>query len=161
MQGPGCINFTLILAKELRPEIESIHGSYDYILGHIVRSIGVPGLQRAGISDIALGELKVSGSAQRRNKDFVLHHGTLLYDANIPFISSLIREPAGRPEYRGSRTHEAFVKNLEFSRLELMNCVSTAFGVGSDFLELNPNLLAKSEGLAEEKYRLQSWIYRK
>lgn len=161
VQGPGCLNFTLVLSKEARPEIESIHGSYEYILGRVVESLGVAGLVKAGISDLAIGALKVSGNAQRRHKDYILHHGTLLYDADIPVFSSYIKEPDERPEYRGSRSHEAFVTNLGVSRERLVEMIAGAFELEAEKSGLGEALLEKVRVLAEDKYGQESWIYRK
>ncbi len=161
VQGPGCLNFTLVLSKDARPEIASIHGSYEYILGKIINVLKIPQLRKAGISDLALGDLKVSGNAQRRRKDHILHHGTLLYNADIPLFSSFIREPQDRPEYRGSRAHDAFITNLAVSRDFLVQSVSEAFEV--DLATDNPGkaLIEESRRLAEDKYEQKSWIYRK
>lgn len=162
VQGPGCLNYTLVLSGSQRPLISTIHGSYEYILGRIVEGLRVDGLHRAGISDLAIGDLKVSGNAQRRHKDFILHHGTLLYDADIGVISRYIQEPNERPEYRGGRKHAAFVANLDISRSRLMEAISIGFGADLDTASALPNVvLERVERLAEEKYRLKSWNYRK
>jgi lipoate-protein ligase A len=161
VQGPGCLNFTLILSKEARPEIESIRGSYDYILGRIIESLKIPQLRKAGISDLALGNLKVSGNAQRRHKNHILHHGTLLYGADIPLFSSFIREPRDRPGYRGNRTHDIFITNLALSRETLVNAVANAFMTDSNSTQPGSELIEESRRLAEDKYKQDSWIYRK
>src|SRR5205085_1717108 len=78
--GRGSLLFSLVLSYERSPELTQVGSSYRYILGRIADALNVAGLRQAGVSDLALGELKVSGNAQQRKRSFLLHHGTLLYD---------------------------------------------------------------------------------
>jgi lipoate-protein ligase A len=155
------LNFTLVLSVETRPEVVSIQGSYDYILGRIVKSLDIPMLQKAGISDLALGDLKVSGNAQRRHKRYILHHGTLLYKSDVEGFSIYIKEPDDRPEYRGSRSHTAFVTNLDVSRETLTDSITSAFNARDIIASPEIDLMEKTAVLAEEKYAQESWIRRK
>src|SRR5262244_4589795 len=65
LQGPGCLNFTLVLSLKRRPELENVSQSYCVLLTRIANRLPGPGLTVAG-SDILLGGRKVSGNAQRR-----------------------------------------------------------------------------------------------
>ena len=64
----------------------------------------VPGIERAGISDLAIGGRKFSGSAQQRKRRFLLHHGTLLYGFDIPSIGRYLRLPARSRTTAGTAT---------------------------------------------------------
>src|SRR5262249_44963282 len=78
--GPGCLLYSLVLAYDRAPSLREVRPSYDYILGRI-RAVLVdllPGVEQAGISDLAAAGRKVSGNAQQRKRRHLLHHGTLL-----------------------------------------------------------------------------------
>jgi lipoate-protein ligase A len=82
VQGKGCLNFTLILAKSSNPALATIASSYAFILNKVILALQSLGLQTCFYPpcDLALKEnhRKISGNAQRRGKHFILHHGTVL-----------------------------------------------------------------------------------
>jgi len=108
--GKGCLNYSLIMSKEIRPQLRAIHSSYDYILKKITRALEPFGIFSVfkPISDIALAgsEKKFSGNAQRRAKKFILHHGTILYDFCISDVERYLSIPKKIPEYRNELNQE-------------------------------------------------------
>jgi len=163
LQGPGSLNFAIFLTLAKCPEVANLHQSYRHLLGVICSAMGGLGVKaaQAGISDIAIGDRKVSGNAQRRRRNAILHHGTLLYQADTEAIARYLREPADRPEYRGGRDHSEFVTVLPVDPCALKEAISVAFGCDSSLDALSPKLLARAETLAMEKYRQREWIYRR
>ena len=107
------------------------------------------------------GELKVSGNAQRRQKKYILHHGTLLYNADINLVSDLLQEPAEQPEYRGNRTHKNFITNLKADRKELVSAILAEFNTTLDNTSPSEVILTESALLAKSKYADPAWINRK
>jgi lipoate-protein ligase A len=165
LQGPGCLNYTLVLSHALRPEIETIRGSYLYILGHIAETFAARGLavRHLGVSDLALNGKKVSGNAQKRRRRHILHHGTLLHGMDLEPMEKYILDPddKDRPKYRGERTHRGFVRNLDLNSRELREIVRQAFGVQDTVENPHPRELRHATELAEEKYAEPDWIYRR
>lgn len=163
LQGPGCLNFTLILTYDAHPEIGAIRSSYKYILGRITDRLSERGVaaKLAGTSDLAVGDMKFSGNAQRRRKRGILHHGTLLYGVDLDTMARCLTEPRDRPPYRGDRDHAGFVANLPLNAQELRQAVSEAFD-GADRAEVPaPEELAEAQQLALEKYESPEWIHRR
>ena len=120
LQGPGCLNYTLVLSLARRPEMASVARSYCLILGAVVKALALPGLEIRE-SDILLGGRKVSGNAQRRTRGWMLHHGTLLYEAfDLDVVDKVLREPDRQPAHREGRTHRDFLTRLPLSRGELV-----------------------------------------
>jgi len=109
--GPGCLNYALALSLDRRPELRDVTRSYRIILEPIVRGLDVRGLRVCGVGDLVLNGRKVSGSAQRRGRRALLHHGTLLYDFDLSLIARYLKEPARQPAYRAGRPHLTFVTN--------------------------------------------------
>jgi lipoate-protein ligase A len=107
----GCLNYSLVLSLDARPELSHVTQSYQLILGRIVDALKVPGLSIQGLSDLAIERRKVSGSAQRRGRRALLHHGTFLYAFDIHSLERYLKEPERQPAYRAGRRHAAFVAN--------------------------------------------------
>jgi lipoate-protein ligase A len=161
LQGPGCLNYSLILRTD-RPGCGSIHASYETIRGSISMALGELGCEAvlAGISDLAIDGGKVSGSAQRRRKNYFLHHGTLLYAMDFGLCSRYLREPAEQPPYRALRQHQAFLRNLPGDRQALNLAVSRVFQC-TDVLPITDALVDRVRKLVSEKYADSNWIHRK
>lgn len=163
LQGPGCLNYSLFLRQEDYPEIRTIRGSYSFILdriGETLRGRGVSARHK-GTSDLAVSGKKVSGSAQKRRRTCILHHGTLLYEFDSGQMERYLREPADRPQYRGSRTHRGFVRCIPLPVAELRAAVREAFdAVGSGGILLREEREAV-QILVDEKYDLADWNFRR
>ena len=163
LQGPGCLNYTLILDREKTPPLRSIRSSYCYIFERILaggKTLGLD-LRHEGISDLVLAERKISGNAQRRKKRFILHHGTLLFDMDADLIHRYIAEPAERPAYRGARSHAAFIGNVPVSSAELKEMLRQAFGAVQPYDDLSGEERARMDLRAAERYASASWTYRR
>lgn len=117
--GPGCLNFSLVLSLDQRPALREVGRSYQVLLAALATALAIPGLVRQGLSDLALGDLKVSGNAQRRSRRALLHQGTLLGALDRPLMTRYLREPSRQPAYRARRPHGAFVTNLSLPTREL------------------------------------------
>jgi lipoate-protein ligase A len=163
LQGPGCLNFTLVLRHEHRPEIATIRGSYCYILGRIANTLRAQGVlaSHKGISDLAVGGRKISGNSQRRRRHAILHHGTLLYGMDSELMERYLREPSERPQYRGNRTHRGFVKNVPISPNNLRDIICAEFDVRSRSDHPRRAELHAIRSLVQKKYSTIAWIRRR
>ena len=163
LQGRGCLNYTLILAHAGRPDIRTVRGSYCYILDRLCAAFEQRGLsvRHKGTSDLALGGKKISGSAQKRRRKFILHHGTLLYRIDPDAMERYLREPQDRPKYRGPRTHRGFVRSIPLTPQQLRQVVCDAFDVTGAPQKTRQAELRKVEALAKEKYADPDWIRRR
>lgn len=122
--APGCLNYAVVLPLASQPELIDVAASYRLILGRLVRAIALPGLAIAGMTDLALAGRKVAGSAQRRGRRALLHHGTLLHDFDASLATRYLAEPARQPAYRARRSHADFLANLPRSTGELRATVA-------------------------------------
>ena len=127
LQGPGCLNYSLVLSLDARPQLRPIHGSYRSILDRVGVALGPAEIARRGTSDLAVGELKFSGNAQKRKRHTLLHHGTILYSFDTARMSRYLKEPAKQPEYRENRPHGAFVGSLSLKIEEIKKRLAAAW----------------------------------
>lgn len=131
LQGPGCLNFSVVLAKNSHESLGTISGSYVYILGKVVRalkSLGIDAVFRP-VCDLALAgtEQKFSGNAQRRGREYILHHGTILYGFELPLLSRYLKMPVSMPPYRQARPHGAFVTNIPARAEDIRRAIALVF----------------------------------
>ncbi|MBP9854002.1 MAG: lipoate--protein ligase family protein [Candidatus Omnitrophica bacterium] len=152
LQGPGCLNYSLILSKESHPAIADLKKSYQHILGKVVNALSNEGIiaDYLPISDIVLKSSlrKFSGNAQKRGKKFILHHGTILYDFDLKLVEEYLLMPKDMPEYRKHRGHLEFVTNISVDAVKIKEAMAREF-----------NAQPSTEGLAvQEKERMQKLV---
>ena len=116
LQGPGCLNYTLVLSKQKHPQLNDLRKSYEWISTKVIEALSQEGVEVyfRPTSDLATdpSEKKFSGNAQRRGKHYILHHGTILYKFDLSLISRYLNMPKDIPEYRKRRSHTDFVTNI-------------------------------------------------
>ena len=143
VQGPGCLNYALSLRLQGHPALGTVTGTNQWIMNRQARSLGSRLDNRVvvrGHTDLALidptGERKFSGNAQRRTRDAVLFHGTLLSDFNLSWISELLAHPTDQPAYRAQRSHQDFLTNLPLSQAELIDLLKAEWRPSQPVVDL-------------------------
>jgi lipoate---protein ligase len=122
LAGPGCLMYAVILSYVEHPELKAIPRAHQFVLDRITTSLtsSVPGITLAGTSDLAFRRddtlQKFSGNALRAKRTYLLYHGTLLYNFDLPLVSQLLARPTREPNYRAGRSHKEFIANLPLSR---------------------------------------------
>jgi lipoate---protein ligase len=131
LQGPGCLNFAFVLSKKIRPELNDLHRSYQQILLPVVEMLAALGIRAVfqPVSDLALADSlkKFSGNAQRRGRNYILHHGTLLYAFDLERMQRYLAFPRVVPAYRAGRGHCAFTVNLDVEAAALKQAFQRVF----------------------------------
>ncbi len=146
LQGPGCLNYSLVLSKQKRPELNDLRQSYTWISLRVVDALRQAGVEAyfRPTSDLATGagEKKFSGNAQRRGKHYILHHGTILYNFDLSLISRYLKMPLDIPAYRKGRPHTDFVTNIPIDPSDFKGHLARGFdaagaqGAGAEELAL-------------------------
>jgi len=159
VQGPGCLNYTLVLDRQTRPELESIAGTNQFVLGLIGaavrRAAQLEGVAIQGISDLTTGPLKFSGNAQRRRRRFVLFHGTVLHGFDLGLISECLGTPEKMPDYREAREHGGFVTNISVDADQLKREIAREWRAEHPMIDWPAE---KMRELAAGRYCDQGWI---
>ena len=158
VQGPGCLNYAVILRIVEDGPTRSISAANEYVMERVLAGLqSAIGNQQSAISvqghtDLALGDLKFSGNAQRRRKNFLLFHGSLLLNFDLPLISELLNMPSLQPDYRDGRTHEQFVSNLDLPTDAVKRALVTEWQAVE-----NSSPSAKISSALLEKYNSTEW----
>lgn len=157
LQGPGCLNYALILRIEYHPALATISGANKFIMEQNRQAIELaagkePSVQ--GHTDLAFGERKFSGNSQRRHKNFLLFHGTFLLNFDLALVGELLKFPSRQPDYRNSRSHTDFLMNLGVSAPAVKAAFQKVWKAGLP-LENPPS--QRISKLTREKYETQEW----
>ena len=163
LQGPGCLNYTLVLRYENHPGTQGIRPSYQYVLQRIAAAMKSYDIDArlCGTSDLAAGDLKFSGNAQKRLKDAFMQHGTLLHGLAPALMGKYLKEPEDRPGYRGARAHDEFVASLPLDDVQLRTMVKNAFKIDAEPAELSERDMLDLTQLVREKYAAAEFIRRR
>ena len=159
LQGPGCLNFSLILRLDGAALLRTIAGTTRFILQRhqtALEPVVGQALEVAGLSDLAIGGRKCSGNAQRRKRRYVLFHGTFLLNFDIPLVERLLAAPLRQPAYRRHRPHTDFLRNLGLSADAVKRALRRSWRATSP-LERVPE--RRIEELTE-RYASEAWTQR-
>jgi len=158
LQGPGCLNYSLIVPKDDDPEYADVNHSYRRILGKIIDGLAFEGLRVdfRPLSDMILlsatnEERKFSGNAQRRARHYFLHHGTILFDFNLKLMEQYLRIPEQMPEYRQGRPHSDFVTNMALPLTRIKKILMSAFGIESQDNRISTEEMVMLQSLKESR----------
>lgn len=160
----GNVNYSLITgqagptdyARSLAPVVDA--------LGRI----GVPARMR-GVCDLAIGERKISGSAQRSAGGRLLHHGTLLFETDLEALERITSRgkndhvqskgtPSAISAVTNIRSHLERDMTLEAFKSRLLEAMVPA---KENWLALTESQEMAVRRLADEKYRSWEWTWGK
>ncbi|HHT45393.1 MAG TPA: lipoate--protein ligase family protein [Fastidiosipila sp.] len=166
--GPGNINYTWLTT----PDYDGVdYARFLTPMVDAIRSLGYPVEVRNDI-DIYLAEAKISGSAQKRKKGRVLHHGTLLVDCDLVRLKRSGPKNLERRSGKGVKSRPATVGNLiahEDGRqngdrakqtAQFKKALERALELDqAELITLSDDDLAAIARLKEEKYDTWAWTY--
>lgn len=171
LQGPGCLNYSLIAPIDGRGPLHSITSANRFIMGKnrtAVESkfkIENSKFETAGHTDLALAAfhpapvtpLKFSGNAQRRKKHFLLFHGTFLLNFDIAMVEEYLRTPSKEPAYRRGRSHKDFLTNLNLPVEDMKRALCETWAADKRFEAVPRDAIAL---LARDKYVTREWNFK-
>jgi lipoate-protein ligase A len=154
LQGPGCLNYSLVLNMEENPALQTIASAGHYIMerqrsaveGVLGRAVSV-----SGITDLSLEGRKFSGNAQRRKRRALLFHGVFLLGFDISMMAKLLPMPSRQPDYRQDRPHTEFLTNLDVPGSVLKSALREAWGAEEPAVE------APVPAALSQKYASEEW----
>jgi lipoate-protein ligase A len=160
LQGPGCLNYNLVLRMDRGDQFSTITGSTRAILERHAAALA-PLLHGdvllEGESDLTFGGRKFSGNAQRRLGSCLEFHGTMLLGFDVASLTRYLRMPARQPAYRRKREHRDFVANIPLEQQEVKDTLAAVWGAG-ETLTAPPLELARR--LVNERYARPEWTMR-
>jgi lipoate-protein ligase A len=157
LQGPGVLNYSLILRTDGSRPCHSIPATNKFILERhrdALAALTCAPVEWRGQTDLAIGGLKFAGNAQRRRRHFLLFHGSFLLRLDMSLVEKALPQPSRQPDYRVNRSHADFLINLNVPPHTIKSALAKAWNtVGV----LDPIPWDKITHLAREKYALEEW----
>jgi lipoate-protein ligase A len=161
LQGPGCLNYSLILKIENAGPLQSVSGTNRFVMQRhqlaLANLLSKP-IEVEGHTDLAIGGLKFSGNAQRRKKDSLIFHGSFLLNFDIGLVEKTLRLPSKQPSYRANRTHSDFLMNLAAEPSLVKETLRVAWEAAEPFCDIPSERILH---LVAEKYGRKEWNFRR
>ncbi|MBX9585448.1 MAG: lipoate--protein ligase family protein [Gemmataceae bacterium] len=159
--GPGCLCLAVVLRTDHAPGLDLIGPSARWVMGRVLNALRpvVPDATIEGISDLAVGGRKFSGSAQQRKRRHFLHHATLLSrDFDLSLIPRYLRPPERQPAYRAGRPHAAFVAALPADTATLKRLLVEEWRPAGEYGPVPLDAVREQQA---EKYGREEWNRRR
>ncbi len=158
--GQGCLMFGVVLSIKRNPALRMIDQAHQFVMLHQQRALESIGIstQFQGNCDLTIEDKKFSGNSLRCKRNYLLYHGTLLYDFDLDRVSQYLGTPPRQPDYRRQRSHAEFITNLPASREELEQAMIRQWGAvetGEDW----PRELTRQ--LVDDRYSSDSWNFKR
>ena len=134
----------------------------------IVEALKALGLdaEASGRNDILVEGRKVSGTAQRVARDRILHHGTLLFDADPSMVAGALNVDPEKFRSKSAKSVRSRIGNIRDFLKEDMDLstfwayLKTALsGSGLEQITLTPEELAEVQALKARKYDTWEWNF--
>lgn len=160
----GNLNFTMVADRgENSPE-------YERFLTPVIaalRSLGIPA-KMGDAFDITVDGYKVSGNAQSVVKNRVMHHGTLLFDADLTVLSEITGHASADVTSRAIQSNPSPVCNLrpylkhDMDIIAFTKYLQTAMcGENAAVRTFTDEETAEIERLRDTKYAAWEWNFAK
>jgi len=160
LQGPGCLNYALVLQVAQAVELQSVVPANAYVLERHRRAmesvLGRP-VRVQGQTDLAIDGRKFSGNAQRRRRRAALFHGTFLLGLDVELAEAVLRRPSREPAYRAGRLHRQFMVNLNCPAEAIKEALRRVWGADEPLAGAPLEAISR---LVRDKYAQAAWNLR-
>jgi len=162
----GQLIFALVIDRSF--VYSDIVRSYEKICSAIIRGLSKLGIRAdyKPVNDIVVDGFKISGSAQFRRGDIVLHHGTILVDTDLESITMFLRPPKKKDSSPIHGRLTSLNRLLGFSpdmgdvKRAIIEGIAETFGVTLYSGALTQVELSEIDRLIREKYGTREWNWR-
>ena len=155
----GNVNFTFIIPKSDCPSLD--FSRFCTPVADALKKLGVPA-EVSGRNDLTVNGRKFSGNAQCVYNGKVMHHGTLLFSADVSYMSGALHVDPDKMKSNGVKSVRSRVCNLaEFlpsmTVLQLKEYLQNSFE--GERVRFSDEQIKGIEKLKEEKYATWEWNY--
>jgi len=162
--GPGNVNFTFIRNGEPGKLVD--FNRFVAPVTGFLHSIGIDAQLGAQHEILAAGK-KISGNAEHVFKNRILHHGTLLYNADLTMLRKSIKTTPGKYKDKAVQSNRSNVTNI--AGLLVQPLTETAFRESlfeyvrhlftGSLHAFSPSEAAAIGALKDTKYHTWDWVY--
>lgn len=160
----GNLNYSFI--TDYNPDILI---DYERFINPVISALSTLGVkaEKKGSSDIVIDGKKISGSAQITKGGRVLHHGTLLFDAELDILHELLKTTEGEIVSKSVKSRRSNVTNIKGHMLnkdadisglkQALLCKFSPYGIKNYILSDKDS--AEINKLVEDKYSKWEWNF--
>lgn len=163
----GNVNFSIIRSFD-----ENLFSDYAYFTRPVLEFLGTLGVRAelSGRNDLLIDGMKVSGNAQARRSGRIMHHGTLLFSADVADISGALKPSQLKIESKSIKSVRSRVTNISSHLKDSMGVEEFMDRLYRYFLQDVPGSVeydlssedeAAIEALVASKYGTWDWNYGK
>ena len=129
LQGPGCLSYAFVFPLDWHPDLTDIRRTNRFILEQMAAALRrwEPTTSFQGISDMAIDGMKISGNAQRRTRNALLFHGTILHGMSADLVARYLGHPSRQPDYRADRPHQTFLRTINAPPQAIRQAIASAW----------------------------------
>jgi lipoate-protein ligase A len=160
LQGPGCLDYALILRIDGDSPLASISRANAFIMNRNRSALGLitgGNILIQGHTDLTLRGLKFSGNSQRRRRRFLLFHGSFLLNLDLSLVEQTLHMPSKRPQYRRDRPHKDFLTNLNLPADDIKHAMKQVWKAPESLADIPQGRI---EQLAQRKYATDAWNFK-
>lgn len=161
---PGTLLYTIILPHDDQGDMKEV--VRDYLAEPVISAIGTLGAHAVleGRNDILIAGKKISGIAQFIKYEYLTSHGSLLFDADLEALSSLLTGDDEKITSKALRSMRSRVTNIsehipEKSIDVFRSILLESFAQKAGIYTLSENDLAAIHKIQTEKYENPQWTY--
>ena len=161
----GNLNYSYITDRE----DESIDGGMKRFAEPVIQALKELGADAefSGRNDILIEGRKISGTAQRIYKQRILHHGCLLFNADLSVVAASLKVRAEKFRSKAIKSVKSRVGNIAdflpdtvaLEQFEETLTRTLLSGESYQILELSPEEFLEVQKLRDEKYATWEWNY--
>jgi lipoate-protein ligase A len=160
VQGPGCLNYSLVLRVNPIGPLQNIPAANRHIMDRnraAVSQVMEKPVAVNGFTDLTIDGIKFSGNSQRRRRNALLFHGSFLLHFDLDLISDLLPPPSKEPDYRKGRAHRDFLTNLGVPAEVIKDALRDVWNARTAVQEIPFQSITD---LARERYATDAWNFR-
>lgn len=161
----GNLNFTFISSGEKEKLVNFKKFTQPII--EVLNQMGVPA-RFEGKNDLRVNGLKISGNAEHVFRNKVLHHGTLLFTADLDFLKKAIKSVPERFQDKAVQSVRSKVANItnfldqdisiEVFKQKIINHIKNSSTETAEY-SLTSVDIKSIENLVQEKYNTWRWNF--
>jgi len=160
LQGPGCLNYALILRIHGDLPLANIAEANAFIMNRNRNALNTlldGKVLIQGHTDLTLQGLKFSGNSQRRKRHYLLCHGSFLLNLDLALVERVLQMPSKQPEYRRHRAHKDFLTNLNLPADGIKEAMKRVWSADAA-LEKIPK--SRVEQFVQDRYATNEWNFK-
>ena len=154
----GNVNYSIIVRKpSLAVGVENVERSYSFFCVGVVEGLWMLGVQACNsVGNIVVEGRKISGSAQHRLYDAILHHGTCMVNVDFSMLGHALKIP--HPNAILVNLSEILRSiTIEETKNAIRKGYEKTCGVSFKKGSLTPNEIRTATSLYQTKYNNTDW----